>query len=143
MEKLAKRLPIRQFKLKAPVVFVTNIPTSHYKAFGHDYYESMERGLATQPNVENFQMMPNIVSNTHTIEQRAEQLADKVEKLSKKSGKRVHVLAYSFAGVDARCAASLQGMSDYCQSITTLCTPHHGMRLVDRGIGEPINYFDL
>jgi hypothetical protein len=34
MDKLAKRLPIRAKMVEAPVLFVANIPTSHYKAFG-------------------------------------------------------------------------------------------------------------
>jgi hypothetical protein len=34
MDKLAKKLPLRDRIIKAPVVFVANIPTAHYKAFG-------------------------------------------------------------------------------------------------------------
>lgn len=136
MERIAKKLPIRAYNLQAPVVFLTNIPTAHYKAFGHDYYAAMEGSLQRQKNVHNFKVLPNVISFNHTIEQRAEQLSEKVAELYKKSGnQRVHILAYSFAGIDARCAVSLMGLSDYCQSITTLCTPHRGMTLVDKGIG--------
>ena len=69
-------------------------------------------------------------------------MAKLVEKVSKKHKKRVHILAYSFAGVDARCAISLMGLDRYCQSLTTLCSPHQGMTLVDRALGVD-QYGDL
>ena len=56
---------------------------------------------------------------------------------------RVHLIAYSFAGVDARCAISLQGLSGQVQSLTTLCTPHHGLTLIDRARTYPQLFGDL
>ena len=41
------------------------------------------------------------------------------------------MIAPSFTGVDARAAISLFGASAHVRSLTTVCSPHHGMRLID------------
>lgn len=46
-----KRLPIRERKLKAQVVFVANISTPHYKVYGSKFYNNLEKGLRRQPNM--------------------------------------------------------------------------------------------
>ncbi len=43
----------------------------------------------------------------------------------------MHVVAYSFAGVDARAALSMSGAGKMVSSLTTVCSPHHGMKLID------------
>ncbi len=82
MDKLAKKLPLRENIIKAPVVFVANIPTSHYKAFGSEYYNPIYRHLKQQPNMSNFHLLLNVVNTTHTIEERAALLAAKVKQIS-------------------------------------------------------------
>jgi hypothetical protein len=74
----------------------------------------MIRGFANQENVKHFEMLPNVTSNSFTIEQRAECLARNVSRISRKHKQKVHILAYSFAGVDARCATSLMDMHEHC-----------------------------
>ena len=39
MEKLSKHVSIREFAIKKPVVFIANIPTTHYKMVGDTYYQ--------------------------------------------------------------------------------------------------------
>lgn len=63
---------------------------------------------------------------TNAIEKKMEEL--KVD--------HCHLGAYSFAGVDARAAISLNGASDYVKSLTTVCTPHLGCQLIDKVYGE-------
>ena len=55
--------------------------------------------------------------------------------MTKLGAKSCHLIATSFAGVDARAAISMLGGSDHIQSLTTVSSPHHGMRLIDR-LGE-------
>ena len=114
MDKLVKKLPLRARWVEAPLLFVANIPTSHYKVFKTEYYDNMASSMLKQPNLRHFEVLPNVVSNTYSIEERAECLARKVEQISKKHKQRVHVVAHSFAGVDARCAISLNHMDEWC-----------------------------
>lgn len=45
MDKLSRRLPLRNKVIKAPIVFVANIQTTHYKAFGTEYYDPFHNHL--------------------------------------------------------------------------------------------------
>jgi hypothetical protein len=60
-------------------------------------------------------------------------LARELEEIQKSYSKntKLHVVAYSFAGVDARAAISMFGANKNVQSLTTVCSPHHGMKLID------------
>lgn len=87
-------------------------------------------------------MVANVVSSTHTIEQRAELINKRITKIAEENGP-CHVLAYSFAGVDTRCAISLQGLNKSVLSLTTLVTPHHGLTLMDTALGKPDYYGSL
>jgi triacylglycerol esterase/lipase EstA (alpha/beta hydrolase family) len=77
-------------------------------------------------------MVPNITNGAMTIEQRAALLAYNLKELTEKHGlSRAHLVTHSFTGVDARAALSLFGASAHVRSLTTLSSPHLGMRLVD------------
>ena len=93
----------------------------------------MERALASQDRLlKGVVMVPNVTSPMQSIESRAESIAEKVERISKKYDQKVHVIAHSFAGVDVRCAISMMGLKSSVQSLTTLCSPHHGLTLIDK-----------
>ena len=51
----------------------------------------------------------------------------------------MHVIAHSFCGVDCRAAISMFNASDSVQSLTTVCSPHKGMRLIDNINKDPQN----
>ena len=61
------------------------------------------------------------------------------------SKQRVHLVAHSFCGVDARAALSILpgGFDDYVQSLTTVCSPHHGLKLIDKARKFPDQFGDL
>jgi len=143
MDKLSRRLPLRNKVIKAPIVFVANIQTTHYKAFGSEYYDPFHNHLRAQPNKSSVHLVANVVSSSQTIEQRAAQISDRIAKISKNHGQPCHVLAYSFAGVDTRCAISLMGLNKSVRSLTTLCTPHHGLTLMDTALIKHDMYGDL
>jgi triacylglycerol lipase len=46
-------------------------------------------------------------------------------------GKKVHLLAHSMGGLDARVMISKLGMADRVLSLTTIATPHHGSPLAN------------
>jgi triacylglycerol lipase len=46
-------------------------------------------------------------------------------------GKRVHIIAHSMGGLDARYMISHLGMADRVMSLTTIGTPHHGSPLAN------------
>ena len=41
------------------------------------------------------------------------------------------MVTHSFAGIDARSAISMFGADKQVQSLTTISTPHQGMKLID------------
>ena len=68
-----------------------------------------------------------------SIEQRGALLAQGLAQLSKREGFKgqAHLVTNSFCGVDARAAIALYGASANVRSLTTICSPHKGMRLID------------
>ena len=60
-------------------------------------------------------------------------MAQGLAQLSKREGFKgqAHVVTNSFCGVDARAAIALYGASANVRSLTTICSPHKGMRLID------------
>lgn len=68
--------------------------------------------------------MPNITNISMDIEQRAQLLAQEIKKVSERHQSKVHVVAHSFTGVDARAAISLHGASEHVTSLSTICSPH-------------------
>lgn len=53
---------------------------------------------------------------------------------------KCHLVTHSFAGVDARAAISMYGLGGQVKSLTTICSPHHGMALVDKSENEGYQY---
>jgi triacylglycerol lipase len=47
------------------------------------------------------------------------------------------VIAHSFTGVDARAAISMHNADKHVQSLSTICSPHQGSRLVDNLVNDP------
>lgn len=121
------------------------MPLTHYKAFGTEYFTPIDKAFRAQPGVSSSKvhLVANVVSPLYSIEKRASLIKQKVEAISNKHNSKVHVVAYSFAGVDTRCAISLQGLDAHVLSLTTLCTPHHGLTLVDKAKNFPNVYGDL
>ena len=80
--------------------------------------------------------MPIITNGTMTIEKRAEIIIDKVSKVTQQYDK-VHLVAHSFAGIDARCAISMMDFHTKVHSLTTLCSPHHGCGIITKATKFP------
>ena len=83
--------------------------------------------------VDRFYLVPNITSVSMSIEQRGAQLAANIKELAlREKIESAHIITHSFAGIDVRAALSLYGIDgNLAQSLSTICTPHLGMRLID------------
>ncbi len=78
------------------------------------------------------------VSFAGSVDLRAQQLADQINQIldGKPLGK-VHIIAHSMGGLDARhMIVDIEGMAEKVASLTTIGTPHSGTSLADFGISE-------
>ncbi len=67
-----------------------------------------------------------------TVEENAAHLARRVnEVLARTGAEKLHLIAHSKGGLDARYLASSLGYGDRLASLTTVATPHHGSRTMD------------
>jgi triacylglycerol lipase len=59
-------------------------------------------------------------------------MAKSINRLLNKIGaKKCHLVAHSFTGIDARAAITMFDAHKHVESLTTICTPHLGMKLID------------
>jgi triacylglycerol esterase/lipase EstA (alpha/beta hydrolase family) len=76
------------------------------------------------------------VSPLQTIEVRAGQLAEQIDAILDQTGAgRVHLIAHSQGGLDARFLISSLGYGDRVATLTTISTPHRGSRVADIALG--------
>lgn len=72
-----------------------------------------------------------------TIENSAQELKNQILKIVEEQHcEKVHIIAHSKGGLDARWAVSCLGMHEYVASLTTINTPHHGCVFVDKLLGR-------
>lgn len=68
---------------------------------------------------------------------RAEQLRDRVNEIVAQTGaQKIHIIAHSMGGLDARHMIVDKGMAHRVASLTTIGTPHLGTTLADQVIGH-------
>ena len=134
MDKIHRRIPLQHRNVRQPVVFAFNILLNHYLAFNTQHYHAVKNLFQGYNQLEdNFYLLPNVTNVSMSIEQRGALLAQNLAQLSKHHGfkSQAHLVTHSFCGVDARAALSMYGASAHVRSLTTVCSPHRGMRLMD------------
>lgn len=73
-----------------------------------------------------------------TIEHNAEMVRDSLMKYVRDTGcVKVNIIAHSKGGLEARYLVSALGCADLIASITTVSTPHHGSKTMDRLLRLP------
>lgn len=113
-----------------------NIHLPHYNAFGVKHYQRLHDVL-TNPKGANMKqntvyLVPNVVNLDQSIEIRAQTMAQTIERTLAKTGhSKCHIAAHSFTGIDARAAISMYGQGENVKSLTTVCSPHLGMMVLD------------
>jgi triacylglycerol lipase len=65
-------------------------------------------------------------------------IAQRIDQIIKETGaEKVNIIAHSKGGLDSRYAISILGAGDKVASLTTISTPHHGSKTVDKLIKIP------
>jgi triacylglycerol lipase len=97
-----------------------------------DYFNGVADFLTNELKV---RVLTPEVAPVGTIEERSKELGDQIEK--EFNGEKVHIIAHSAGGLDARRLISPQGgnRSDLVASLTTISTPHGGTSLAEVVLG--------
>jgi triacylglycerol lipase len=100
---------------------------------GLNYFKGISRHLRTN----GFDVEHSLVSFAASVEDRAKDLRDEVTGvLARKKTDKVHIIAHSMGGLDARHMIVKLGMADQIASLTTIGTPHLGTSFADWGIAN-------
>ncbi|MBQ6569987.1 MAG: alpha/beta fold hydrolase [Clostridia bacterium] len=79
-----------------------------------------------------------------STETNAEVIVKRIDEILAETGsEKVNIIAHSKGGLEARMAASSLGAGEKIASITTVCTPHHGSKTVDRLFKLPRSLFSI
>lgn len=90
------------------------------------------RGIRSLLRERGFDAHHTNVSFARSLEERGGDLKREIESLLGNTGaKKVHVIAHSMGGLDARFMIARLGMSKFVASLTTIGTPHLGTSLAD------------
>ncbi|CAI2377884.1 unnamed protein product [Moneuplotes crassus] len=114
--------------LKYPVLYAFNYPLTYYSAFGYKPFKGVKESLDKYTG--NAIMMPNLTNPSSNVEIRATRFLNNFEKLAK-GHEKVHIVAHSFAGFDIRAMIALYDLQPKIASLSTVCTPHNGLTLLD------------
>ncbi|HMF57838.1 MAG TPA: alpha/beta fold hydrolase [Pyrinomonadaceae bacterium] len=110
--------------------------------FGFDIAPATEglhyfKGIARYLREKGFDLYHTRVSFAARVETRAEDLRNEIEKiLSLKGRDKVHIIAHSMGGLDARHMIVNLGMAEKVASLTTIGTPHLGTSFADWGLAN-------
>jgi triacylglycerol lipase len=95
------------------------------------------KGIASHLRTHGFDVYNSSVSFAAGVEKRAEDLRDEVNKaLRLKQQEKVHIIAHSMGGLDARHMIVNLDMADKVSSLTTIGTPHLGTSFADWGLAN-------
>lgn len=90
------------------------------------------RGIRSLLRERGFDAHHTSVSFARSLEDRGGELKREIESILGSTGaKKVHVIAHSMGGLDARFMIARLGMSRFVASLTTIGTPHLGTSLAD------------
>lgn len=79
-----------------------------------------------------------------SIETNAQVIAGRIDEILAESGsEKVNIIAHSKGGLDARMAASSFGCERKIASITTIATPHHGSKTIDKLFAIPRPFWNI
>ncbi|MBK7538326.1 MAG: triacylglycerol lipase [Myxococcales bacterium] len=97
-----------------------------------DYFYGVKSRLASDGH----QVFVTEVDPFQRIEVRAAQLAPQLQSILARTGaRRVHLIAHSQGGLDARYLVSHLGFGDRVATVTTISSPHRGSRVADVALG--------
>jgi triacylglycerol lipase len=95
------------------------------------------KGIASHLRSHGFDAYHTSVSFAAGVDRRAEDLRDEVNRvLTLRGQEKVHIIAHSMGGLDARHMIVNYDMADKVSSLTTIGTPHLGTSFADWGLGN-------
>ncbi len=106
------------------------------------------RGIGSYLRKHGYEVYHSNVSFAADVETRARDLKREIQKIQRKSGKdKVHIIAHSMGGLDARYMIVNEGMEEAVISLTTIGTPHLGTPMADfvisKGVDKLIGLFKM
>lgn len=120
---------------------LTNLVTNAIRALGvSDWVGENElhyfRGVGRHLNDKGFDVFQSSVSFAASVERRAGDLKNEIGRvlLNRSSGTKVHIIAHSMGGLDARYMIAKLCMEEKVASLSTIGTPHLGTSFADWGI---------
>lgn len=122
--------------------FLLNYFNKTFDALGLDVVQGNDalhyfKGVASHLRMHGFDVYHSSVSFAAGVERRAEDLRDEVNKvLGLKNQEKVHIIAHSMGGLDARHMIVNLGMAGKVSSLTTIGTPHLGTSFADWGLAH-------
>lgn len=107
-------------------------------ALGIEFSDSLHyfKGIKSHLEKNDFEVHHTNVDFAGSVDLRARQLGDQISQiLSGRPDDKVHIIAHSMGGLDARhMIADIEGMAKKVASLTTVGTPHLGTAFADFGI---------
>ena len=98
------------------------------------------KGIASYLKKHGFNVHHTRVSWAADVKTRAKDLKEEVKRVLKETEKeKVHIIAHSMGGLDARHMIVNQKMADSVFSLTTIGTPHYGSTLADYAMEQGID----
>lgn len=123
---------IQRHNNKYPVVLVHGMAGFQPILRFVDYFYRVKKVMTAEgyavyaPHVDPFQ----------TIAYRTSQLRCQIDDILATTGAaKIHIIAHSQGGLDARYLISTLGYGDRVATLMTIGTPHHGVRLIDMALG--------
>ncbi len=119
-------------KLKYPVLLVHGMGFRDNKRIG--YWGRIPRALEEMGCTVYFGQQ----DSNGDIQSNGRHLAERIHRILDETGaEKVNIIAHSKGGLDSRYAISALGMGDKVASLTTISTPHHGSKTLDRLLKFP------
>lgn len=127
--------------------FLLNYFTKPFDALGLSLVPANDglhyfKGIANYLRAHGFDVYHSSVSFAAGVERRAEDLRNEVNKvLGLKNQEKVHIIAHSMGGLDARRMIVKHNMAAKVSSLTTIGTPHLGSSFADWGLAHQLDEF--
>ena len=94
------------------------------------------KGIKSYLEGNGFEVCHTSVDFAGSVDLRAQQLSDQIKQILSGRTDKVHIIAHSMGGLDARhMIVDIDGMAQKVASVTTIGTPHLGTSCADFGIG--------
>lgn len=98
------------------------------------------KGIASHLKKHDVEVYHSRVSFAAGVDVRAKDLKKEITRILEKShAEKVHIIAHSMGGLDARHMIVKEGMADKVASLTTIGTPHLGTSVADSALAQGID----